>query len=221
MMESIQLSATSKNVILLLACCVAALVSDSSATQKRLTSEAQYHKYIDPLLQVNDFGMYYYEDGAADASVLFPTKSGNPYGRPAAAVIALIRLRENGFPILIDCLSENRIANVRFTGNNLTREMRVPLGYVCLDILMQTTWGKPVADPECSDDGLGACMNYGYYFRPDDYSNCWDSECLLRPWVTVVQQNWRTQYLNHRLTFRNPYDLLRVDEYKDLRTPAN
>lgn len=204
--------------VLLPVCFLLAFLHTATGSQNRLSSPSEYHKYIDALLTVKDFGTHYSEDGAADATILFPSSGTNPYARPAEAVIALVRLREKGFPLLIDCLTENRITSLRFDGNRITKAMNVPLGYVCLDIWMQTTWGGPVSDPECADDGLGACMNDGFYFRPDDYSNCWEHECLLRPWVTVVQRNWKRQYVAHRLRFRNPYDLLRIDEYKDLRT---
>lgn len=37
-----------------------------------LSIRADYIKHIDPLLGVKDFGIAYAEDGAADATVLFP-----------------------------------------------------------------------------------------------------------------------------------------------------
>jgi len=107
---------------------------------------------------------------------------------------------------------------MRFDGNSITQSMKVPVGYVCMDILMNVIAGKPVSDPECSNDGLGACMNYGFYFRPDDYYDCSVENCLPRPWVLVVRRKWKDAYLNHRLRFHNPYDIIAVDEYKDLRT---
>ncbi|MGA1984575.1 MAG: hypothetical protein ABSG84_19185 [Acidobacteriaceae bacterium] len=192
----------------------------ASATQPHLASAAAYHRYIDPLLAVKDFKTHYYEDGAADATVLFPLgDADHPYPRPVDPVIALVRLREKSIPLIIDCLSDSRITSVRFDGNAMTRPMNVPLGYVCLDILMGTTKDRSVYFPDCADDGLGACIEPDFYFRPDDYT-CWNNECLLRPWISVVQRNWRAQYLAHRLRFHNPYDILNVDEYKDLRTPG-
>ena len=190
----------------------------TSTRQPQGASTPDYHRYIDPLITVKDFGMHYYEDGAADASVLFP--EGVNYPRPAEPVIALVRLRGKVLSLLIDCLNDGRITSIRFDGNRRTSSMNVPVGYVCLDILMNTTRGKPVSDPECADDGLGACMNFGFYFRPDDYYECSDSACLSRPWISVVQRNWKKQFLANRLRFRNPYDDLKVEEYKDLETKA-
>jgi hypothetical protein len=110
---------------------------------------------------------------------------------------------------------------MRFEGNAITSPMNVPVGYVCLDILMNVVVGRPVSDTDCSDDGLGACMNYGFYFRPDDYYECTKKDCFLRTWVSVVQRKWREAYLGHRLRFHNPYDTITVDEYKEFRTAPN
>jgi hypothetical protein len=190
-------------------------------SQPRLASLAAYHRYIDPLLAVKDFGMEYYDDGAADASVLFPQgDKDQPYRRPVDPVATLIKLRARSIPLLVDCLTDNRVTSVRFDGNNITRPMNVPLGYVCLDILMAVVTDRSISDPDdCGDDGLGACIREGFYFRPDDYANCWKDVCLPRPWVTVVQRNWTAQFLAHRLRLHNPYDAYQLDQYKDLMTP--
>jgi len=190
------------------------------AAPGKLSSNEEYHRYIDPLLDVNDFGTHYFEDGAADASVLFPQSNQAPYGylKPAAPVLALVQLRERGLAYLIDCLNDGRMTKMRFDGNTITRPMNVPVGYVCLDILMGEVSGKPVSDRECSDDGLGACMSHGFYFRPDDYYACTQRDCFLRPWISVVQRKWRSEYLTHRLRPHNPYDAFPVEEYKQFRT---
>ena len=195
----------------------------SAAAQKQLTATADYHKYIDVLVGETDFGIEYSEDGAADATVLYPLNESNekPYGRPRNSVVALVRLGTKGIPVLIDCLGDGRITSVRFNGNDITKPMKVPVGYVCLDILMVTVKGAPVSERECPFDGLGACMNYGYYFRPDDYYECYKgpSQCKLRPWVSVVQQNWRRQFLTHVLRFHNPYNDSGIPDYKEFATP--
>ncbi len=194
-----------------------------SAQPGKVAAPAEYHRYIEPLLEVTDFRTQYFEDGAADSTVLFPESSQPPYDylMPPAPVTALVRLGDRSIPLLIDCLSDRRITSMRFEGNRITQPMNVPLGYVCLDILMNEVSGKPVSDPSCAEDGLGACMNYGFYFRPDDYYACTDKDCMLRPWISVVQRKWKNEYLAHRLRFHNPYDTLRVEEYKELRTVRN
>lgn len=188
---------------------LAILSAVSAAAQTApLSSPADYKKYIDPLLGVPDFGIHYYDDGAADASVLFPMTKDNPYDRPREPVLALVRLGERSIPLLVDCLSDTRVTSVMFDGTAITRPMKVPVGYVCLDILMGVTRGRPASDPDCADDGLGACMNDGFYFRPDDYSRCWPDSCVGRPWIAVVQRKWRDAFSHHRLKVVNPYDLL-------------
>ena len=188
--------------------------SSISATQRKLASTADYHRYIEALLDVKDFGTNYSEDGAADATVVFPGRGL----RPAEPIVALLGLKGGALPLLIDCLSDMRITSVRFDGNSMTRPMNVPLGYVCLDILMNLA-GGPVFYPNCADDGLGACVNYNLYFRPDDYDGCSKQECLLRPWIIVVQRAWRRLYLAHKLKFHDPYEHSPEEQYKDLRSP--
>jgi hypothetical protein len=158
--------------------------------QQRLSTPAQYAKYMDALLQVKDFGTHYYDDGAADATVLFLSDKV-PWESPRDAVLAFVRLGRASLPLLIDCLDDGRLTAIRFDGNITTRPMNVPVGYVCLDILMGVTRGKPAHEPDCAGDGLGACMETGFYFRPDNYYHCWKGRCFVRPWVFAVQRTWR------------------------------
>src|SRR6516165_10284039 len=72
--------------------------------QQRLSTQAQYAKYIDALLQVEDFGMHYYDDGAADATVLIAESGKVPLDNPPDAVLAFVRLGRDSLPLLIDCL---------------------------------------------------------------------------------------------------------------------
>jgi len=162
--------------------------------------------------------MEYFEDGAADASVLYPYDSKGAYLLPADAVLSFLALQQRSLPVLIDCLNDGRLTNAVFDGNRITERMRVPVGYVCLDILTGFVSGKPVSDPACSNDGLGACMNDGFYFRPDDYFLCSDKDCDPRPWVLVVQRNWRRMFLAGRLRFRNPYNEFPASIYQGFKT---
>jgi hypothetical protein len=58
-----------------------------------------------------------------------------------------------------------------------------------------------------------------FYFRPDDYLNCFNGQCPPRPWVLVVQQKWRVAFLKRKLRFHNPYDAIRIPEYEEFATP--
>lgn len=85
--------------------------------------------------------------------------------------------------------------------------MKVPVGYVCLDILLGVTRGDSVFQRNCaSQEGADACIRPEYYFRPDGYTNCWEAagKCAPRPRVGLVQRNWTREFLHGRLRFRNP-----------------
>lgn len=60
-------------------------------------------------------------------------------------------------------------------------------------------------------------MNTDFYFRPNDYANCWPwptlRQCDIEPWITVVQQHWTREFLKGELHFENPYDKWRIPEY--------
>lgn len=133
----------------------------SASAQNRLASEADYHKYIDPLLEVKVFGTHYLEDSAADAAVLVPFERSSTFHHegPSEPVIELIHLGPKSVPLLIDCLDDGRITTVRFEGNTIRKPRDVPVGYVCLDIQTASIRGKSVSDLECNSDGLGACMS--------------------------------------------------------------
>ncbi len=138
-----------------------------------LSTRAEYQKYIDPMLAVNDFGVSYTEDGAADATAFFPSDK-----KPRELVLALVHLGQKSVPLLIDCLTDTRVTAIQFGGNTISKPMKVPLGYVCFGHLMGTTKSTQVHAKDCADDGLGACVNESFYFRPDDYSRCWPNVCL-------------------------------------------
>jgi hypothetical protein len=213
-----------KHILLLAFVGTVLLVPVRTIAQKRLATNADYHSYIDSLLEVKDFGTHYVEDGAADASVLFPTERTPIFhlDRPSDEVIVLVQLGNKSIPLLIDCLGDGRLTTVRFNGNMTTKFMNVPVGYVCLDILSTIVKGAPVSERECGFDGLGACMSNGFYFRPDDYWDCLENigRCKVRPWIAVVQRNWKREFLQKRLRFRNPYGgVSPLSEYKEFAMP--
>lgn len=192
-------------------------VSAAAQSNSHNVRSAQYKKLIEPLLQVPDFRMHYSEDGAADATVTCPANN-DPCPSPPPAVAALMKNPRTTVPLLIDCLSDGRQTSVRFDGNTITRPMQVPVGYVCLDILM--AWaGKPIGDYGDCGDGLGACIDPEYYFRPDDYIQCWDESCYPRPWVFVVQRKWERTLKSGLLWTaiqngsKNPYSFINAQRH--------
>ena len=157
-------------------------------------------KYIDALVATQNLGKLYVEDGAADGSVLQGHGSNLP-----ASVSDVIELKERAIPVLINCLSDTRLTSATFEGGFLRgKPIRTPVGYVCLDILMAVTKDNPrIFIRDCADDGLGACMQPGFYFRPDDYYPV-GKDYLARPWVLTVQRNWQRLYNRGLIRFRYP-----------------
>lgn len=117
---------------------LAALASaplDTLHAQDRLASKGDYQKYIDPLLDVRDFGITFSDGGAADASILEPfhwdeTNHHFQYDRPPDAVIALEGLGANAIPLLIDCLNDGRVTAARFNRTTDAKSINVPVGYL-------------------------------------------------------------------------------------------
>jgi len=175
-------------------------VYDSGFGQPKPRSVA-YKRLIEPLLAVPDYGTHYFDDGAADATVTCPhgCNVDSDIG-PVPAVAALMKNPSIAVPLLIDCLSDGRQTSLMFDGNAMTRPMKVPVGYVCLDILMSRFVSEPIAEYPCNSDGLGACLHSKFYFRPDDYTRCIENlACIPRPWVSSVQNSWRRELKTGRL----------------------
>lgn len=106
----------------------------------------------------------YSTDGAADVSVM--ALGQNQYGvttHPPAELARIVALRQSAIPILISHLDDTTPTLHRFSA---APSLRVPLGFVCLDILVAITEG-PMHVQDCADDGFGACVTEGYFFRPD------------------------------------------------------
>jgi hypothetical protein len=110
----------------------------------------------------------YHDDGAADATVTaFATADLSRQDAPAA-VRAILDLGPSCIPLLIAHLDDRRLTSARFDGGRFAHTpIQVPLGHICLDILLSATSGETVHLRDCADDGLGACVRSGYYFRPD------------------------------------------------------
>ena len=179
-------------LLLVVSCC-----STQQSAKRPVAAPASqaYALLIDPLLTSN-LQTDYYEDGASDATVTCPL--GATVCRPAAEVLALSRHLKQTTPTLIACLSDTRTTNATF------RSRRVPVGYVCLDILLARYVYEPVAEKDCADDGLGACIRPNFYFRPDDYS-CQQTVCIAKPNVLAVQHTWLRAFNLHKLRYSTKF----------------
>src|SRR5262245_30901078 len=114
------------------------------------------------------FKTVYHDDGTADATVTAVATPDASRQDAPAQVRALLDLGPSCLPLLIAHLDDQRLTSATFDGGRFAQApIEVPLGYVCLDILLNATAGQAVHVVDCADDGLGACVRAGYYFRPD------------------------------------------------------
>src|SRR5262249_26509727 len=142
----------------------------------------------------------YHDDGAADATVTaVATPDASRQDAPAQGRAGL-DLRPPCLPLLIPPLDDHRLTSCTFDGGRFAQSpIQVPLGYVCLDILLNATAGQAVHVVDCADDGLGACVRAGYYFRPDVLSGP-DGVVTMRR----VKTRWQRAYRAKRMRFEYP-----------------
>ena len=143
----------------------------------------------------------YYSDGAADGSIVVagPDYSPHPSVRPVLDCIHVAA------PVLIEFLDDPRpTVFLLRTGKNNWVLRQASLGHIALDLLVVTspeTSGIHV--PDCNDDGLGACVADGFYFRPD----AWEErgrDILVEPEVEAVKTRWLELLASGRLELRLP-----------------
>jgi hypothetical protein len=130
----------------------------------------------------------YSEDGAADATVM---------ENPSPEVRAIVNLGAQSVPLLIAHLDDPHPTSAKFKGN------LVPVGHVCLDILTNIVSAPGILTKGCADDGLGACIAGGYYFRPDAFAHRGSGFVAGRE-VERVKANWRRAYRRGSVKFKYP-----------------
>ena len=130
----------------------------------------------------------YSEDGAADATVT---------ENPPPEVRAIVELGAQSVPLLIAHLDDARPTSAKFNGSP------VPVGHVCLDILTNVISAPGILIKDCADDGLGACIAGGYYFRPDAFARR-GSGFMAGHQVSRVKANWQRAYRRGGVKFKYP-----------------
>jgi pimeloyl-ACP methyl ester carboxylesterase len=146
------------------------------------------------------FKTVYHDDGAADATVTAVATPDDTRQDAPAQVRAVLDLGPSCIPLLIAHLDDQRLTSATFDGGRFARApIQVPLGHVCLDILLNATVGQAVHVVDCADDGLGACVRAGYYFRPDALSRPQGVETMRR-----VKTRWQRAYRAKRVRFEYP-----------------
>lgn len=156
---------------------------------------------IDALVNAPDL-VTYGEDGAHDATVLaLYLQDVDEVVPPKKEVRDIVALKGKAIPLLIDCLDDTRPTSAIFIGGYVSRKPypKVPVGHVCLDILIHVSKNLDDNDKNCprGESELGACIKDGFYFRPDDYTNLGQE----RPIVRIVKANWLKAYRNRRVKY--------------------
>jgi hypothetical protein len=130
----------------------------------------------------------YVNDGAADATV---TKV------PIPEVRRLVGLHEKAVHLLIACLDDARSTQAVYLEKN--QRYQVPLGYVCLDILMNVIRAPQIIVEDCADDGFGACIAQPYYYKPDVMMSKDPGKIM-----HAVKSRWEAAYREGKLKFVYP-----------------
>jgi len=175
--------------------------SESPVVSFTKTSTPSTENLIDALVNAPEL-VTYGEDGAHDATVLaLYLQNGDEVVPPKKGVRDIVALKGKAIPLLIGCLDDTRETSAIFIGGYVSGKPypKVPVGHVCLDILIHISKNLDDNDKNCprGEIELGACIKDGYYFRPDDYTNIGQE----RPIVRIVKANWLKAYRNGRVKY--------------------
>lgn len=152
---------------------------------------------IDALVAAPTLYVNYVEDGSADQSVLaiYPDLNGKATNPIAREVKDIVALGSRAIPLLIAHLDDNRstVATTSGGGYLTDKPVKVPVGFICLDILLHIAGDKaPIYDEE-DHHGFQGPVKDNFYFRPDDYTRT-DDRFEERPIVRIVKKNWEGAY---------------------------
>jgi hypothetical protein len=198
---------------------LSALVLTMLSSYSRVAQSQDRNRLIDALASAPAL-VTYVEDGAADASVTNVDAASNraaTVNNPIPAVRDIVALGQRAIPLLIAHLDDTRSTNAKLCVNLPRGESKctpVPVGYVVEDILIHIIRSSTIIQAECGDDGFGACIDAGYYFRPDAYQRR-KEKLIALPQVHRVKANWLRAYRRGRIHFHRP-NSLRIASNKSL-----
>jgi hypothetical protein len=145
---------------------------------------------LDRVLQLKNLGPIYFEDAASDGSVVMMPPA---YLVARPEIVPLLACEARAAAVLIEHLDDARLTSATFKGGaHWAHPVHVPLGVLCLDILISLSpFGSPVRDPKTeNNDGLGAGVRAEYYFRPDEY-DIESGRYHPKPHVFAVKKAWQ------------------------------
>ena len=165
------------------------------------TSNPSDESLIDALVAAPEL-VTYGEDGAHDATVLaLYLQNVDEVIPPRKEVRDIVALKDKAIPLLIGCLDDTRPTSAIFIGGYVSGKPypKVPVGHVCLDILIHIAKNLDDNDKDCprGESELGACIKDGFYFRPDDYDGRGGERAIVR----IVKASWLKAYRNGRVKY--------------------
>ena len=174
---------------------VAVLALSVLPLARQASGKSIISKCIDALTTAPSL-VVYSADGAADATVT---------ENPPPQVKAIVNLGPKAIPLLIAHLNDTRPTAARFQYyiGRKEQDIPVPVGHVCLDILTYIIKAPKVLREDCADDGLGACVERGYYFPPDAYIRK-NGKFIARAEVYRVKRNWQRAYRKGYIKYQYP-----------------
>ena len=179
-----------------------------SPVEAQRYAAASAERHIDALISAPTL-VTYVDDGAADSSVTNVDAHSMRVAvveEPIPSVRDIINLRQRAIPMLIAHLDDTRLTSAELCSYFPAGRKEcapVPVGYVCLDILRNIVRAPKVIVNECGDDGLGACIEPGYYFRPDAYVRK-GGHFVAPVEVHRVKSNWQRAYRKRYLKYEYP-----------------
>jgi len=167
---------------MILAILVSIALTPDDCSSKRLEER------LISLAQVRPSRPVYLEDGAGAG-----TLTQHPEAKEA--VSAILACPKSAAAVLVKHLDDRTLTHVEAetasnppgTGNPGSITKRVVLGVLALDILLQM-FVEPssiVYIADCADDGLGACVQPDFYFRPD--SGAPAAKSTKKAWSRLLQ----------------------------------
>ncbi len=144
---------------------------------------------------------FYSDDGAADATVTALATSDPSHQTTSKEVRAILDLGPRCIPLLIAHLDDRRLTKARFSGGAFRNApIQVPLGHICLDILLHATKGRTIhIENRWWDDGLGVGFQPKFYFRPDVLFGHGGVARMRR-----VKARWQRAYKAKKISFEYP-----------------
>ena len=178
---------------------VAVCLAAGAAAQEPCSRQA-VEQALQRVLELKDLGAIYFEDAACDGSIVKQPPDLR-YCRPQVAPI--LQCAEKAAAVLIEHLDDVRPTTATFAGGaHRVHPMVVPLGVVCLDMLLSISTTASVTYDAASgnNDVLGAGVAPRYYFRPDSYTTS-NGRLSPLPIVLEVKANWQRALRAGQLKF--------------------